>query len=55
MPRLHDLAEALEAKNDTAGALAIYKKLQEDYPRSYFGYEAAAKVRKLEGTGRLPM
>ena len=52
---LYHKAEALEAKSDTAGALAIYKKLQEDYPRSYFGYEAAAKVRKLEGTGRLPM
>ncbi len=43
-------AEALEGKGDTQGALAIYKKLQQDYPQSYFGYDAAERVRKLEGT-----
>ncbi len=48
-------AEALEGKNDTSGALAVYKKLQEDYPQSYFGYDAAQRVRKLEGTGLPPM
>lgn len=45
-------AEALEAKGDTQGALTIYKKLQQEYPQSYFGYDAAEKVRKLEGTGQ---
>jgi len=44
-------AEALEGKGDTQGALAIYKKLQQDYPQSYYGYDAAERVRKLEGTG----
>ncbi len=48
-------AEALEAKGDTQGALTVYKKLQQDYPQSYFGYDAAEKVRKLEGTGRPSM
>jgi len=44
-------AETLEAKSDTAAALAVYKKLQQDYPQSYFGYDAAERARKLEGTG----
>ena len=44
-------AEALEGKGDKQGALTIYKKLQQDYPQSYFGYDAAERVRKLEGTG----
>jgi predicted negative regulator of RcsB-dependent stress response len=48
-------AEALEGKGDKQGALAIYKKLQQDYPQSYFGYDAAERVRKLEGTGLPPM
>lgn len=41
-------AEALEAKGDKPEALALYKKLQEEYPQSYFGYDAAEKARKLE-------
>jgi predicted negative regulator of RcsB-dependent stress response len=44
-------AEALEGKGDRQGALTIYKKLQQDYPQSYFGYDAAERVRKLEGPG----
>ena len=44
-------AEALEGKGDIKGALAVYKKLQQDYPQSYFGYDAGERVRKLEGTG----
>jgi tetratricopeptide (TPR) repeat protein len=41
-------AEALEKKGDKAGALALYKKLQETYSQTYFGYDASMKVRKLE-------
>lgn len=41
-------AEALEANGDKPEALTLYKKLQEEYPQSYFGYDAAEKVRKFE-------
>jgi predicted negative regulator of RcsB-dependent stress response len=41
-------AEALEAKGARPEALALYKKIQEDYPQSYFGYDAAEKARKIE-------
>ncbi len=41
-------AEALEKKGDKAAALALYKKLQETYSQTYFGYDASFKVRKLE-------
>jgi TolA-binding protein len=41
-------AEALEGKGDKAEALAVYKKLQQDYPQSYYGYDASDRVRKLE-------
>jgi predicted negative regulator of RcsB-dependent stress response len=41
-------AEALEAKGDKPEALILYKKLQEEYPQSYFGYDAAQKARKIE-------
>jgi predicted negative regulator of RcsB-dependent stress response len=41
-------AEALEGKGDKAAALEVYKKLQQDYPQSYYGYDAADRVRKLE-------
>ncbi len=41
-------AEALEAKGDKPEALALYKKIQEQYPQSYFGYDAAEKARKIE-------
>jgi tetratricopeptide (TPR) repeat protein len=42
------LAECHELKGDIATALELYKKLQTDYPQSYFGYEASLKVGKLE-------
>jgi tetratricopeptide (TPR) repeat protein len=45
---LYHKAEALEKKGDKAGALAVYKKLQETYSQTYFGYDASFKVRKLE-------
>lgn len=44
-------AEALEAKGDKAAALEAYKKLQQDYPQSYFGYDAGERARKLEQAG----
>jgi len=48
-------AEALEAKGSKAEALALYKKIQEDFPQSYYGYDAAARVRKIEpGASSIP-
>jgi len=41
-------AEALEQKGNIEEALALYKKVQEDYPQTFFGYDATQKVRKLE-------
>lgn len=41
-------AEALELKGDAREALAVYKKLQEEYNQTYFGYEASLKVGRLE-------
>ncbi len=45
---LYHKAEALEAKGDKPEALALYKKIQEQFPQSYFGYDAAEKARKIE-------
>ncbi len=42
-----NLAESHERKGDTAAALDLYKKLQEEFPQSYYGYEASLKVSKL--------
>jgi predicted negative regulator of RcsB-dependent stress response len=41
-------AEALEAKGSRAEALAAYKKLQGDFPQSYYGYDAGERARKIE-------
>ncbi len=41
-------AEALEKKGNTVEALAMYKKLQEEYAQSYYGYDASLRARKLE-------
>jgi predicted negative regulator of RcsB-dependent stress response len=41
-------AEVLEKKGDVKEALAAYKKLQEEYSQTYFGYEASMKVGRLE-------
>ncbi len=41
-------AEALEAKGDLREALAVYKKLQEEFNQTYYGYEASLKVGRLE-------
>jgi len=41
-------AEALEQKGDIEEALILYKKIQEEYPQTYFGYDAAQRIEKLE-------
>jgi tetratricopeptide (TPR) repeat protein len=46
---LFEEAEALEKKGQKAEALALYKKIQEGYPQTYYGYEASQKAAKLEG------
>ena len=42
------LAEAYEGKGELEEAMALYKRLQEEYPQTYYGYDAAAKIRELE-------
>lgn len=44
---LFHLAESHELKGETAAAIELYKKLQTDFPQSYFGYEASLKTGKL--------
>jgi predicted negative regulator of RcsB-dependent stress response len=41
-------AEVLEAKGSKPEALALFKKIQENFPQSYYGYDAAERVRKIE-------
>lgn len=41
-------AEALEDKGDMGLALAVYKKIQEDFPQTYYGMDAFSKVMELE-------
>jgi len=45
---LYHKAEALEGKGEKQEALTVYKKVQEEFPQSYYGFDAAEKVRKLE-------
>lgn len=45
---LYHKAEALEGKGEKHEALTVYKKVQEEFPQSYYGFDAAEKVRKLE-------
>jgi tetratricopeptide (TPR) repeat protein len=44
---LFRLAESRELKGETKEALAIYKRLQAEYPQSYYGYEASLKAGRL--------
>ncbi len=44
---LFRLAESHELKGETAAALEIYKKLQEEHAQSYYGYEASLKAGRL--------
>jgi predicted negative regulator of RcsB-dependent stress response len=41
-------AEALEAKGSKPEAVALFKKIQEQFPQSYYGYDAAERARKIE-------
>ena len=43
-------AVALEKKGSVAEALAMYKKLQEEFAQSYYGYDASLRARKLEAS-----
>ena len=45
---LYHLARAQELKGDIAAAVETYKKLQAEYPQSYYGYDASLKAGKLE-------
>jgi predicted negative regulator of RcsB-dependent stress response len=45
---LYRKAQVLASQEQTEEAIALYKKIQEDYPGSFFGYEAAQEVLKLE-------
>jgi len=41
-------AEALEKKGNLKEARDLFKKVQDDFAQTYFGYDASAKVKKLE-------
>jgi predicted negative regulator of RcsB-dependent stress response len=45
---LYHHAEALEKKGNVKEARDFYKKVQDEYAQTYYGYDAAAKVKKLE-------
>ena len=45
---MYRLAQAQELKGQIAAAVELYKKIQADYPQSYYGYEASMKAGKLE-------
>lgn len=42
-------ASALEEKGEVEEALAIYKKIQEDYAQTYYAMDAAQRISRLEG------
>jgi predicted negative regulator of RcsB-dependent stress response len=41
-------AQAHEKKGETEEALVLYKRLQEEFSQTYYGYDASAKVLNLE-------
>jgi tetratricopeptide (TPR) repeat protein len=43
------MAELFEKKGDTEKALDYYKKIQDEFAQSYYAYDAASEIRKLEG------
>ena len=45
---LFHLAQAHELKGESKEALDLYKKLQEEYAQTYYGYEASLKASRLE-------
>lgn len=45
---LFNLAEAHELKGEKQEALNLYRKLQEEYTQTYYGYEASLKASRLD-------
>jgi tetratricopeptide (TPR) repeat protein len=41
-------AEAHEKKGETEEALTLFKRVKEEFPQTYYGYDATAKVTELE-------
>jgi tetratricopeptide (TPR) repeat protein len=41
-------AEVHEEKGEFEEALVLYKKIQEEFSQTFYGYDAAEKIRKLE-------
>ncbi len=41
-------AEVHEEKGEVEEALALYKKVQEEFSQTFYGFDAAQKIRKLE-------
>ncbi|GAI94451.1 unnamed protein product, partial [marine sediment metagenome] len=41
-------AEVHEEKGEIEEALALYKRIQDEFPQTYYGYDASQKIRKLE-------
>jgi len=41
-------AEVHEEKGEIEEALALYRRIQDDFPQTYYGYDAAQKIGKLE-------
>jgi predicted negative regulator of RcsB-dependent stress response len=42
-------AQVLAARNDIDQAIELFKKVQTDFPSTYYGYEASQEAQKLEG------
>ena len=42
-------AGVLEGMGEFEKALELYKKVQNEYSQTYYGYEATQKIQKLEG------
>jgi len=45
---MFNMAEIYEEKGEIEQALMIYNKIKDDFPQTYYGYEAAQAVQKLE-------
>ena len=45
---LFHLAEAFEGKGEMGSALEMYKKVKDEYPQSFYGFDATKKVTELE-------
>ncbi len=45
---LFQRAEVHEKKGEVEKALEVYKRIQEEYPQTYYGFDASQKARKLE-------